>query len=315
MPKVSVIIPVYNVAEYLPQCIESVGKDAEIICINDGSTDNSLEVLQRYPGVKIIDKANEGSGAARNEGLKAAAGKYVFFLDGDDWFMEGALEKMTAAADKDDLDMLIFGGWSCAGKNRRHGGYSYKKIPKFYLDRVFCASEIKAEIFKFPSTAWTKLYRREFLLKNNIQFQEIKVGQDQLFFFHSMITAQRIAVLPENLYCYRKNRMGSAMTVKKKKNFSPIYVFYGIEELLLGLGRLDEYKGILVDKYFSKATSWLGKFDDETKHEYFKEYARLLEHVKSQYPGGWQANFNPCEKDSYLMLKMKIFCAKMIKKT
>lgn len=310
MSKVSVIIPVYNVAQYLPQCIESVPKDAEIICINDGSTDNSLEVLQSYEHIKIIDKANQGSGVARNEGLKAATGEYVFFLDGDDWLVEGALEKMTAAADKDNLDMLVFGGWSCDGQKCRHGGYSYKKIPKFYPGHVFCAAEVEDEIFKFPSTAWTKLYRREFLLKNNIKFQEIKVGQDQLFFFHSMITAQKIAVLPENLYCYRKNRTGSAMTGKKKKDFSPIYVFYGIEELLRGLGRLEEYKGIFVNKYFSKATSWLGKFNDETKQDYFAEYTRLLEHVKKEY-SGWWTNFSPKIKDSYWMLKFKIFHAKI----
>ncbi len=237
MPKLSIIIPVYNVEKYVSNCLESIlnqpFKDLEVICVNDGSSDKSLSVLQEYKNrderIIIIDKKNEGSGVARNSALAIARGEYIFFVDGDDWIEENSLDKMISEADKLQTDILIFGGLSYYEEKGRKGGYSANKLPKKYLNKIFSSEDIKKDVFKFPSTAWTKLYRREFLMKNNIKFQEIKVGQDQLPFFHSMITAEKIALLPQNLYCYRKNRKGAVTAVKKKKNFSPIYVFYAVD--------------------------------------------------------------------------------------
>ncbi len=320
MTKLSVIIPIYNVEKYIPQCLDSIlnqaFKDFEIICVNDGSSDNSLSVLQSYKEkddrIIIIDKKNEGSGIARNAGLAIAKGDYIYFVDGDDWVEENVFDKIIAKADELNTDILIFGGLSYYDGKGKKGGYSADKLPKKYLNKVFSAKDIKKDIFKFPSTAWTKLYKRDFLIKNNIKFQDIKVGQDQLPFFHSMIKAERIALLPENIYCYRKNRKGSAMTVKKKKNFSPIYVFYGVEEMLKSENLLDEYKSVFVGKYFSKATSWLGKFQADLKHEYYIEYTKLLEHVKQEYPFGWWTKFNPKENDGYWMVKLKQSCSKIL---
>lgn len=309
--KLSIVIPVYNVEKYILKCLESIFsqpfQDFEVICVNDGSTDNSLAVLQSFKDDRliVIDKKNEGSGVARNTALAIARGEYVFFVDGDDWIEENSLQKMIDEAERLHTDVLIFGGLSCYEDKKQSGGYSVDKLPKKYLNRVFSAEDIKKDVFKFPSTAWTKLYRREFLQKNDIKFQEIKVGQDQLPFFHSMITAERIALFPENLYCYRKNRKGAVTAVKKKKNSSPIYVFYAVEEILQKTGKIDNYKDIFVKHYFSKATSWLGKFQEDLKSEYFEEYSKLLKHVQSEY--GLYKNFKPDIKDGYWKLKFKVF--------
>ncbi len=309
MTKLSIIIPVYNIEKYISNCLNSIldqpFKDLEVICVNDGSSDNSLSELQKCKDERliIIDKKNEGSGVARNSALAVARGEYVFFVDGDDWIEENSLQRMVDEADRLKTDILIFGGLSYYEGKGQNGGYSANKLPKRYLNKVFSAEDIKKDIFKFPSTAWTKLYRREFLQKNNIKFQEIKVGQDQLPFFHSMIMAERIALLSENLYCYRKNRKGAVTAVKKKKNFSPIYVFYAVEEVLKRTGKINDYKEIFVKKYFSKSTSWLGKFQEDLKQEYFTEYSKLLSHVQSEY--GLYKNFKPTVKDGYWMLKLK----------
>lgn len=318
MPKLSIIIPVYNVEKYLQKCLESIlnqdFKDLEVICVNDGSTDSSLEVLQEIKKndarVVIIDKKNEGSGIARNLGLSASQGEYIYFIDSDDWLEDNVLGKIISKADELKTDILIFGGLSYYNGKGQNGAYSKNKLPKKYLNGVFSAKDVKKDIFKFPSTAWTKLYRRDFLIKNDIKFQNIRAGQDQLPFFHSMIMAERIAVLPENIYCYQKNREGSVTSVKKKKSFSPIYVFYGIEEMLEKAGMMDEYRDIFVNKYFSKATSWLGKFEEDKKSDYFAEYSKLLEHIKKTFPNGWWQRFNPQKTDSYWTLKFKQFCAK-----
>lgn len=310
MTKLSIIIPVYNIEPYISNCLNSIlnqpFKDFEIICVNDGSNDNSLTELQKYCDERlvIIDKKNGGSGVARNTALAVARGEYIFFVDGDDWLEENSLQKIIDEADRLNTDILIFGGLSYYDGIGKNGGYSANKLPKKYMNKVFSAEDIKKDIFKFPSTAWTKLYRREFLQKNNIKFQEIKVGQDQLPFFHSIITAEKIALLPENLYCYRKNRKGAVTATKKKKNFSPIYVFYAIEDILQKTNKLEDYKGVFVKQYFSKATSWLGKFRDDLKEEYFVEYSKLLKHVQSQY--GLYENFYPTVKDGYWMLKFKL---------
>ena len=99
---------------------------------------------------------------------------------------------------------------------------------------------------------------------------------------------------------------------KKKKNFSPIFLFYGIEQLLKNTGLLEDYKKIFVNKYFSKATSWLGKFDDDLKPGYFEEYSKLLKHIQKEYPFGWWIKFNPKANDGYWMLKFKKFFSRYI---
>lgn len=324
MSKVSIIIPCYNVEKYLDKCMQSVLaqtlSDIDIICINDGSTDNSLDLLNKYASsdsrITVVNKKNEGVGIARNTGLRLAQGEYVYFVDPDDWIVSSdVLDKIYNKAKSDNLDMLIFGGYSCRTKNGHSritkGGYSLKYLPKKYFSGVFSCKDIKDDIFKFPPTSWTKLYKHEFLTQNNIQFQTIPVGQDQLPFFHAMITAERIAVLDECLYCYRKDRPNSAMTEKKRKSFSPLYVIQGVENLLIKLDKIDEYKDIFIDKYFAKATSWLGKFDKKLKQDYFAEYTQTLEHLKKDYPDGWWKYFTPSVCDNYFTLKTKMFGAKL----
>ncbi len=318
MAKLSIIIPIYNVGDYISECLDSIliqsFKDLEVICVNDGSTDNSLEILNDYKKrderIVIIDKANEGSGVARNYGLQLARGEYVYFVDGDDLLTENALQLIVDEADKKQTDILIFGAYSYYDGKKKYGGYSANKLPWKYFNKVFSAQDITRTIFRFPSTAWTKLYRRDFLIKNNIKFQEIRAGQDQLLFFHSMIKAERIALLPKNLYCYRKNRTGQVTACKKKQNYSPIYVFSAIEKLLKDEGLFEKYQWVFVSGYFSKATSWLGKFRDDMKAGYYEEYMKLLKHIQQAYPSGWWIMFSPKLNDSYCKLKIKQFVAK-----
>ena len=116
IPCVSVIIPVYNVSEYLPTCLDSILsqtlENIEVICVDDGSTDNSLAILQKYTErdsrLTVFQQKNKGGGAARNLGLNYALGKYVSFLDADDFFEPDMLEKAYVASEKNNLDILIF---------------------------------------------------------------------------------------------------------------------------------------------------------------------------------------------------------------
>lgn len=259
-PAISIIIPVYNVQDYITDCLESILNqsftDYEIICINDSSTDNSKKILEQFSQkddrIKVINIHNSGSGTARNIGIRAAQGKFTAFVDADDKFLKNALLQMYSEAEKMKTDILIFGAYSLRKKIKYKGGYDFGKIPRKFTHSIFSAHSIRNEIFKFPATAWTKLYNTEFIKKNNIQFQDIKRGQDQLFFFHTMITAKRIGVLKKNLYLYTRVRKGSATYNKKKNDFSPICIFYEIEKLLENKMLLPVYDDLFVDKYLQK---------------------------------------------------------------
>lgn len=305
MIKLSVIIPVYNTEKYLPKCLDSLFRqkftDFEVICVDDGSTDNSLDILALYKNITVIKQTNKGSGVARNTGLQQAKGEYVLFMDSDDWLVDDALEKLIYAVKNSNLDILIFGGKTYSKGKLRIGSYSANKIPKKYLNHVFNKNEFKNEIFKFPSTSWTKLYKRDFLIKNHIHFQEIFVGQDQLFFVNSMLKAERISVLAENLYCYWKKRPGSVTANKKKTDYSPINVFRAIEQIIDDY----EYKNVVLNKYFLKSVFWLPKMREDLKIGYYNEYCKLLEYIKEKYPNMWWSNFKVNYKDSYLLLKLK----------
>ena len=116
--KVSILIPVYNISQFLPRCLDScinqTLKDIEIVCVNDGSKDNSLDILKEYAKkderIKIVDKPNGGLPSARNAGLDAATGEYVMFCDGDDWIKEESCEYLYSLAKKHDANVVIFGG-------------------------------------------------------------------------------------------------------------------------------------------------------------------------------------------------------------
>lgn len=308
MIKFSIIIPVYNTAKYLEKCLNSIFKQKfssfEVICIDDGSNDNSIEIIKKYNNVLLLKQNNSGSGYARNEGLKIAKGEYVLFIDSDDWVNIDYLNKINNSL-KNNPDVLIFGALTYDGDILRKGNYSVNKIPKKYLNKTFNKNDFKKDIFKFPPTAWTKAYKKEFLIKNNIKFQNIKIGQDQIFFIKSMLLADKINILNENIYCYQKKRKGSVTSIKKKTEFSPVDVFYEILKIE------DENKKMILDKYFLKAAFWISKMRDDLKKEYCLEFEKILKIMKTDYKNDYYAFFNPKYYDSYLILKLKYIISKL----
>lgn len=221
--KVSVVVSVYNAEKFLRQCLESIGgqtlPNIEIVCINDGSTDHSLEILEEFAEYderfRIYTKENEGLGgaSARNLGLEKAQGEYISILDSDDFFEPDMLEKAVERADDTGADFVIFGGFEYDNKN----GNTYKVssilnekcIPK---KRVFSYHDCPDGIYQLSQgMAWNKLYRRTFLEKHNIRFQKIKYTDDAYFTFVHMVLAEKITVLREYL-CYYRVNTGTSQT-------------------------------------------------------------------------------------------------------
>lgn len=182
---VSIIVPCYNVAAYLDQCMESLAgqsmEDIEIICVNDGSSDCTAEILREWRNrdrrVRIIDQKNSGVSAARNSGMAAAAGTYIGFVDPDDMVERNMFQRLvTAAAEKEAERFRRGTPWSrCAG------------------------------------TVWNKLIRRKLLEENGVRFVPgLRQGEDLYFCLMLLTVAPRLLILPDRLYHYRRERPGSA---------------------------------------------------------------------------------------------------------
>jgi len=227
-PTVTIIIPVYNLEKYLNRCIESLInqtlKSIEIIFVDDGSTDRSHEILKDYaiadPRIRIIKKKNEGQGIARNIGINMARGEYIGFVDGDDWVEAKMYEQMYAIAKKNDLDIQI-----CSVKILNPDGkpskvecdYNKHIGKKFKEDTiVFHRHDIADEIFKMSRFAWNKIYKRSFLIRNQVFFSSNRYYQDNLFFFIAFFMAERISITRSQFYNYLFQREESTSSKKYK---------------------------------------------------------------------------------------------------
>jgi glycosyltransferase involved in cell wall biosynthesis len=204
----SIIIPVYNVELYLRQCLESVlnqtYSDFEVVCVNDGSTDNSAAILNEYARngarIKIIDQKNRGLSAARNAGIKGASGEYILLLDSDDWLEPNTLQ--TLADKQDGEDMVCFNGrrWFEDGTTETPDkGIEEQGMTGWNYYNKYALQPRK---FHFVCTV-LRLYKRTFLLKNNLFFKEGIYHEDNLFTPIACYYAQSVRVIPDTLYVYR----------------------------------------------------------------------------------------------------------------
>lgn len=224
-PLVSVIVPVYNVEGYLEDMLRSVLRQSltplEVICVNDGSTDASLDVLMRWaaedPRISVLSQGNAGLSAARNRGLDAARAPYVFFMDGDDVLKPEALRALYERMEDGRLDILYFNAECFADEPayeaevERTRGY-YRRVREY--PAVVVGEELLGAMRAngdYVPVVWMQMIRRNFLQNSGIRFYEGIVHEDELFSFMVMLEAKRAAHLPQILYLHRI-RKNSIMT-------------------------------------------------------------------------------------------------------
>ena len=251
MPKISVIIPCYNVQDYLNECLDSVlnqtFKDFEVICINDGSTDNSLQILKEYSEkdnrIQLISRSNKGLGATRNEGVRRAKGDYLFFLDSDDWIDPQCLEKLYLKIEQDEADLCLYG---CVLYKENEKVYETKDFynMSLYQNRIKtpCSYvDIKDFIFK-RLEAPLKLWRRKFFMDNSLYFAEGVWYEDVISHVKGIILAKRITFVYENLYFYRQ-RIGSITKLTNNPRILDIFdVYQGLLDFLKEKGLYENLK-------------------------------------------------------------------------
>ena len=214
-PTVSIIIPVYNTSKWLPDCLDSVIRqnydDLQIICVNDGSNDNSANILDSYKEkdkrICVISQENHGLGYSRNQGIDKASGSYLMFLDSDDMLAKGLVKNLAERAELDSLDWLCFDYLptfesdeikSAQSSLNRHHLYDYPGV----CSGCELFSRMQETDDYFPM-AWLGFFRRNWLSENNIRFPEGILHEDELFTFLCYLMGHRVGYLSEQGYIYR----------------------------------------------------------------------------------------------------------------
>lgn len=219
MPKISIIIPIYNVDKYLCKTLDSVinqtFEDIEIICINDGSTDNSLQILKDYAlkdhRIVVIDQENKGVATSRNIGLENAKSDFIIFLDGDDWLDESTCEEAYNKIMETNADIVCYGRYDVfEDKFKIHSNYKYLEL---YENETNIDIDI---ISKFINNCWQKIFNLNFLKKNQIYFPDgINVFEDGIFNLCCLYKKPKYRFLNKNLHYYRLNRPASLTSGNK----------------------------------------------------------------------------------------------------
>lgn len=250
-PYFSIILPVYNVAAYLRRCIQSVLEqdfhDYELILVDDGSTDESGTICDRleelHPCIRVIHKANGGLSSARNAGLEIARGEYIWWVDSDDWIAENALNILFEASAAEKPDMVKFNYVRTEGAERpfisnAQPGLYEKDDKKALLDIALLTPS------RFCLSAWSYLYRRDFLAKRELSFVSERVigSEDYLFNLQALVVAEKVRVIPEQLYFYEL-RNGS-LSQSYRKNLPDRYtqLYTRLREFYSGIGLLEQYE-------------------------------------------------------------------------
>ena len=259
-PKISVIVPVYNVEKYLSKCLDSIlcqtFSNIEIICVNDGSTDNSRKILEEYKNkdsrIIIIDKKNGGLSSARNAGMKVAKGEFFSFIDSDDWIDSSMLEKLYKNITSLDTDISICAVHQFDETNQKiddsNPYYTLEYFDSSFDNKSFSYKDTKPFIMDVCVMAWNKLYRRSLIDKCKAEFPDGLIFEDGPFFFSIFFKTQKVSIVREFLYYYRVNRIGSIIQKAGKKFLHIIDVAEIMYNKIKDLPDFDDIKYIFFRK-------------------------------------------------------------------
>lgn len=282
--KISVVVPVYNVREdWLRKAVESLLhqtlEDIEVILVNDGSTDQSPGICDEYadkdPRVRVLHQENRGVGGARNAGLKAASGKYVLFVDADDWIKTMACEKLYQKAEQNGLDVLFcgtIGYWDHLDDYFIYDDFS--RLPRSVIEKSLSCNndEILDHLFSMNTMASSKLLNKDFLLQNNLFFVEKMYFEDTEFFFRFVLRAKRFGFIPDGLHFYRMNVANSIIGSKDDKHFDILRSDECIRNTMQREGVFERLK----EAYYNTMICTIYYRYDQIKKEYKKEFKKLI---------------------------------------
>lgn len=264
MPKISIIIPIYNSQNYLHQCLDSILnqtlKDIEIILVDDGSIDKSCNIClfyeQKDNRIKFIKQKHCGAATCRNIGFKNSTGKYVLFFDSDDIMELDTLEKLYNRALLTDADITM-----CHSKDFIQGHSNFKKL-SYALDtsilnekKIFCPKEIKNKLFQFCNGwAWDKLYKSEFIKTEHLSFQNLRHSNDLSFVFSSIACAKKITYI-DDICVYHRRHQNSLETTRDQAPECFYYALLNLKKILEEKSLYETYEKSFVN-FCLKFSMW-----------------------------------------------------------
>ena len=290
MAMISIIIPVYNVEKYLSRCLDTVlaqsfEGDLEIICVNDGSTDASPEILQAYAKfdqrIRIINKENGGLSSARNVGISAANGEYILFVDSDDWISTNTVEVLYKNAVENNSDVVLFG---YVKANSDLSPKTFMGVPECQQFGVFNADSVPESMLKlFPVSVWSKFYKADFLEGNNITFYENIIYEDVPFWAEVFTQAKAISYVNEPLYFYRENREGQITKQIGESVFDIIKCYEVVENAYKTHNLWEKYKHSIQMLMMLDFMSKYYIVKPELRQELFNTYKSLNKNIDYDY--------------------------------
>ena len=290
MPKCSVIIPVYNVEKYLTTALESVinqtFSDIEIICINDGSTDNSLTILENYAQkdsrIKLINQHNQGVSAARNAGLEAACGEYIMFLDPDDTYDLTLCEKVVEKINTENPDIVMWGH-----KNIYENKIISQNEQVMAINILL--NKTHPSLFDFMQIqiwVWDKAFRKEFLEKNHIKFwQGITNAEDVIFCIEAFLQNPKYSFIPYSLAEYRIFRKDSALDKAKASIIKKEFETYKKFCLSKCIQKQPKKMQLAITERFLCGTIYYWKTlnNEDYRQTYAQDIAEFVNYLKSNF--------------------------------
>lgn len=279
--KVSIVVPVYNVECYLRECIESLInqtlQEIEIICVNDGSTDSSLTILEEFANqdtrIRIISKENSGYGHTMNVGFEAAKGEYIGIVESDDYALPNMFETLYSLAKQHDVDMVKSNYYEHSELIDRLLVDNLRDVP---YDKVICPVE-HPELFMTPGICiWSAIYRNSYIKEYNIEFNETPGAsyQDVSFGYTALLHAQRLLCIKEAFLCYRVDNMNSSMK-SREKVFCIMDEFERWQNEALVMGE----KELIIKTYSNKFEHCLGHYyrvDELFKYAFIIRFVDIL---------------------------------------
>jgi anaerobic magnesium-protoporphyrin IX monomethyl ester cyclase len=282
-PKLSVVIPVYNAEKYICQCLDSVlaqpMQDIEIICVDDGSVDNSSAILDEYDQkdsrVRVLQQKNMRSGIARNNGLKMARGEYIHFLDADDYLMEDAYSSLYEKAKKYNLDYVRGKAYiieETTGRVSDNEFYTLGAVSSQNYERVITFAEIPDVFTRISYAPWNGIYQRQFLVDYNVFFDDIMAFDDHLFYYRMITQARRIMFVDTFILCYRKEVENSLVSNYVKRFECHFRSFEEIKKQCSNLP--EELQKVILNAELKSIFSWYRR--SVTTGECFTQNHKLL---------------------------------------
>ncbi len=312
-PKISIIVPVYNVEKYLEQCLDSLinqsMEDIEIICINDGSTDNSLELLKKLSlkddRIKVFTQENSGLSATRNKGIDLAKGEYILFLDSDDWFELDTCKVVYENAQKFDSDLVIFllkNYDESDGKYYEDNYYNNSCLDDKFLNTSFNIDDLGEKIFSLSVTAVNKLYKKSLLIENNIKFPVGLYFEDNPVYYEVMLLAKNISFVKEHFYLRRRH--DSSITAKLDAKY---YDTIKISNLLVDIFKkhnnsYNRFKKRFLNNRIFYLSRWFNSIDDEFRIGYWERLRETFKDIDNEVYEDYHHNLSPKNKEFFLNL-------------